>query len=113
MLDVLIDLSFIIDVFSFSRGAVLLFPDSPNDLLQFVQFLLEGLNIFLNFYFELVCESLGFILKPKLIQLCLEDLPELCSTFVVNFLLFDHFAVVHDVAHKYRQIICSIGRLSC
>jgi hypothetical protein len=54
MLDVFVDFSLVVNVFGLTGGAVLLLGYGSDDLLQFIEFLLEGLDIILvDLYFEL------------------------------------------------------------
>jgi len=68
MLDVLVDFCFVIYVFGFSRSTIFLLCNCSDYLLQFIQFLLEGLNIFLiDLDFELIRKLLWLVLKPQFI----------------------------------------------
>lgn len=68
VLDVLVDLGFVVDVFGLSGGAVFLLSYCSDDLLQLIQFLLKRLDIILaELNFELLRELLGPFLKPQLI----------------------------------------------
>jgi len=68
MLDVLVDFCFVIYVFGFCRSTIFLLCNCSDYLLQFIQFLLEGLNIFLiDLDFELIRKLLWLVLKPQFI----------------------------------------------
>lgn len=106
MLDVFVDFSLVVYVFGLTGGAVLLLGYGSNDLLQFIEFLLERLNIILvDLYFELFRESLGSFLEPQLIELPSQHLPQFCSPLSIDFLLLNHFAIENDIVDQYSKVI--------
>lgn len=90
-----------------------MFRNSSDDLLQLVQFLLEGLDLplALNIKFEFVTKSLQLIFEPKFIELPLQHLDELLTSLTVDLLVLNQLAIQNDVVDENREVVLVLGLL--
>ena len=111
MLDVLVDLGFVANIFGLSRGIVFLIANCSDYLLQLYQFLLEGLELWFTLYlqFEFLAEFFECILKPDLVELTFEQIPESLVALGIELIEGDKFAVEDDVVEEDGEVVLALG----
>ena len=111
LLDILVDLGFVANIFGLSRSVVFLLADCSDYLLQLYQFLLEGLELWLTLYlqFEFLAEFFKSILEPDLVELTFKHVPEGLVALTIELIKGDKFAVEDYVVEEDGEVVLALG----